>query len=57
MEEKIELERWIECLQRAVYYSEDNDLKDDTYHHIKLSLAKAKGRLIYLENLEKEEEQ
>lgn len=32
-----DLKLWIECLQRAVRYSEDNDLKDDIYHHIKLS--------------------
>ena len=46
-----EYERWIDCLERSIKYSEEHDLKDNNYHYIRNSLAKAKGRKIYLESL------
>ena len=49
-----EYERWVDCLERAIKYSEEHDLRDDNYHYIRNSLAKAKGRKIYLESLKEE---
>lgn len=42
---------WIPALERSVAYCQEHNIEDEAYYHTRKSLAKAKGRKIFLESL------